>query len=225
MPVSVEIRRSIDRFVDREKGRLTRHGFSFGQHYDPARLGFGPMVCHDDHLLGAGQGFADHPHSGLEIVTTVITGELVHRDSTGTAETLRAGEVAVLSAGSGLQHSEVAGAGATRFVQVWLTPDDPGAAPRYRRTTTAAEAGGGLADVGLDIAVGGASYAIARMERGESVTLPAAGRVHAYVAHGALLRSSLAEPLAEGDAFLMTDEPGHEVTAAVPTQLLVWTFD
>ena len=226
--MTVEIRRSSDRFVDREPGRLTRHAFSFGQHYRPDWASFGPLVCHDDHLLGSGRGFDDHPHSGLEIVTTVLRGELEHRDSTGTAHTLRAGEVAVLSAGSGVRHAELAApSGSARFVQVWLTPDTAEAAPHYASTEVPGGRGlvpvlGPGAPLGVDVA--GASYAVARLADGETLTLPAAPRLHAYLASGALLRSSLAEPLHDGDAFLMTDEPAHEVTAAVATQLLVWSF-
>jgi redox-sensitive bicupin YhaK (pirin superfamily) len=226
--VTVDIRRSTDRFVDREPGRLTRHAFSFGQHYRPDRASFGPMVCHDDHLLGAGRGFEEHPHSGLEIVTTVLAGELEHRDSTGTAHTLRAGEVAVLSTGSGVRHSELASsAGSARFVQVWLTPDAADGEPSYGAASIPEGSGlvpvvGASAPLGLGLA--GASYGIARLADGETLTLPEAPRLHVYVASGALLRSSLAEPLHDGDAFLMTDEPPHDVTAAVPTHLLVWSF-
>ena len=56
MPVSVEIRRGTGRFLTRGEGHFTRHSFSFGQHYDPDNVGFGPLVCHDDHLLGPGVG-------------------------------------------------------------------------------------------------------------------------------------------------------------------------
>jgi quercetin 2,3-dioxygenase len=229
--VTVAIRRSNARFVDRQAGRLTRHAFSFGPHYDPEWASFGPMVCHDDHLLGRGKGFDDHPHSGLEIVTTVLSGELVHRDSTGTSRTLATGEVAVLSAGAGVAHSELASdAGAARFVQVWLTPDETRTEPAYSSAAVAAAPGAGLVPVAgssgepLRLGVAGASYAVARLEAGETLTLPAAPRRQVYVAAGALLRFSLAEPLAEGDVICMTDEPGHDVTAAVPTHLLVWSF-
>ena len=70
--------------MERERGRRTQHGFSFGAHYDPDWLSFGPIVCHDDHLLGAGKGFDEHPHSDLEIVTFVVSGSLRHTDSLGT---------------------------------------------------------------------------------------------------------------------------------------------
>lgn len=229
--MSVEIRRSSSRFTDREPGRRTQHGFSFGAHYDPAWVSFGPMVCHDDHLLGAGRGFTDHPHSDLEIVTFVVSGALAHTDSLGTATELGAGQVAVLTAGAGVRHSEMAtDAGPARFVQVWLRPDDVGATPGYASVSSGAAApGAGLvplvgegASVGIGVA--GASCAVARLAAGEELTLPAAPRLHAYVASGALLRSSLAEPLQAGDAFCFVGEPEHPVTAGVPTELLVWSF-
>ncbi len=90
--MSVEIRRSATRFTSRDTGRQTRHSFSFGDHYDPERTGFGAMVCHDDHHLRGGTGFDTHRHAGIEIVTWVVSGALRHRDSLGTDTVLRAGE-------------------------------------------------------------------------------------------------------------------------------------
>jgi redox-sensitive bicupin YhaK (pirin superfamily) len=228
--VSVDIRRSSSRFVEQEPGRRTQHGLSFGAHYDPDWLAFGPLVCHDDHLLGSGRGFDEHAHADLEIVTTVVSGSLVHADSHGTTAVLSAGDVAILSAGAGVRHSEHASAdGPARFVQVWLRPDETGTAPSYARGASEAEPGAGLVPVAgagtdLPIGVAGTSYAVARLAPGESVVLPAAPRLHAYVASGALLRSSLAEPLQAGDAYCFVDEADHEVTASVDTELLVWTF-
>jgi len=227
--VSADIRRSSSRFVEREAGRRTQHGFSFGSHYDPDWLSFGPIVCHDDHLLGTGNGFDEHPHSDLEIVTFVVSGALRHTDSLGTEETLAAGDLAVLSAGAGVRHGETA-ASAVRFVQVWLRPDEVGAAPAYARTSAAAAVpGAGLVPIAgagsaVEVGVAGASYAVARLGANESLTLPAASRLHAYVTTGALKRFGLAEPLQAGDAICFVDEPDHEITAAVPTELLVWTF-
>lgn len=229
--MTVQIRRSSDRFVDREPGRRTHHAFSFGAHYDPEWLSFGPMVCHDDHLLGSGRGFEDHPHSDLEIVTYVVAGTLRHKDSLGTDGELTAGEVAVLSAGSGVRHREVASDdGAARFVQVWLRPDEVGTAPAYRRGSAAAAVpGAGLVPVAgagsaIEVGVAGASYGVARLAAGEKLILPVARRLHVYVASGALARSSLAAPLEAGDAFCFVDEPHREVTAGAPTELLVWSF-
>ena len=224
--MSADIRRSSSRFAEREQGRRTQHGFSFGSHYNPDWLSFGPMVCQDDHLLGSGRGFEEHPHSDLEIVTYVVAGTLLHSDSLGTDGELAAGEVAVLSAGSGVQHREVASdAGAARFVQVWLRPDEVGSTSAYRRGSAAAAVpGAGLVSVAIEVGVAGASYGVARLAAGEKLILPVARRLHVYVASGALARSSLAAPLEAGDAFCFVDEPHREVTASAPTELLVWSF-
>ena len=241
MPVTTEIRRGNARFTTREPGRLTRHALSFGPHYDPERLRIGTMVCHDEHVLGAGRGFTTHAHADLEIVTWVLAGGLDHRDSLGTEQRLGPGSVAVLSAGSGVEHSETAAPGeACRFVQAWLVPDEAGRTPRYSaaRVEPAALAGGLLtvasgSDAAARVPVGsaGADLAVARLEAGEQLRLPPVRQDavvrHLYVSTGALLRFSLAEPLAAGDAFTSVgplEDPEVAVVAAVPTELMVWTF-
>ncbi|WP_168929698.1 pirin family protein [Nocardioides sp. GY 10127] len=227
--MSVEIRRGTSRFTTREAGRQTRHSFSFGAHYDPERVSFGRIVCHDEHTLRPGAGFETHAHEGLEIVTWVLQGALEHRDSLGHAHTLRPGTVGVQHAGSGVEHSEMAAAdaGVTRFVQVWLVPDAPDAAPSWEHATPDPEAlaAGELVETGARPLAGEARFLVARLSAGASVTLPTAPLVHCFVARGALVRSSLAEPLEAGDAFLLDgeDEP-RTVTAAVDTELLVWTL-
>lgn len=221
MQVTVEIRRGSSRYVDREPGRVTRHAFSFGADYDPERLGFGPLVCHDDHLLGSGRGFDTHRHSGLEIVTYVVSGALRHVDAGGTT-VVPAGSVAHFSPGDGADHSEHATAeGPCRFVQAWLRSEADDR-PRYDVTPVGDQPPGGLAPVAEPLP--GAVLHLGRLDAGVPVDLPAAPRLHAYVVTGALLRSSLAEPLSAGDAFEMTGAGGHRVEAGVPTELLVWTF-
>jgi len=213
LPVTVEIRRGSTRFVEREVGRLTRHAFSFGPVYDPDRLGFGPMVCHDDHLLGPGTGFETHRHSGLEIVTYVVSGSLRHTDPSGST-TVPAGSLAWLSTGDGVEHSELAtDDGPCRFVQVWLRSERVGE-PSY----AVHEGASSLQPLP------GASLRREQLDDGLPLTLPAAPLLHAYVVTGSLLRSSLAEPLSTGDSFEMTDEESHELTAGVPTEVLIWTF-
>lgn len=233
MPVTVEIRRASRGNVSRERGRRTRHAFSFGEHYDPENVAFGPMVCHDDHLLSSGQGFPDHPHADLEIVTWVLTGALVHADSHGHEGAVLPGTVQVLSAGSGVVHAELAhdGSGPARFVQVWLTPDELGTTPSYATAPVTLPDGelvvvasGSDPDAPVRLGTSSATFLAVRLPAGQTVTLPDVPLQHVYVASGALVRSSLAEPLAEGDSFRITDRPGLELTAAVPTELLVWTF-
>jgi redox-sensitive bicupin YhaK (pirin superfamily) len=233
--MSVEVRRGSVRFVTRDVDRTTRHSFSFGDHYDPENVGFGPMVCHDDHLLRGGSGFPDHPHRDLEIVTWVLSGAVVHTASVGPPTTVGPGQLQVLSAGAGVLHSEIAepGAGPTRFVQTWVRPDESGVAPSYSSASVGdAVAAGGLVPVvsghdGAAVArIGTASATLhaAVLDAGESVTLPDDRLQHVFVATGALARFSLAEPLSAGDAMRVSDRPGLSLTAASPTELLVWSF-
>ena len=209
--------------MDRGPGRATWHSLSFGEHYDADRLRIGPMVCHDEHLLGAGRGFETHAHEELEIVTWVVSGAVEHLDSLGSRATVTAGGLGHLRAGTGVTHSELAAAPQTRFVQVWLTPDEPGLTPAYSSTRPVLEPGR-LCEVLRPTAT--AVLSVARLAAGESVTVPAAALSHVYVASGALLRSSLAEPLTQGDAYVISGEDTAtrdvSATAAVASELLVW---
>ncbi|GAA1912967.1 pirin family protein [Nocardioides hwasunensis] len=218
-----------DRSSETVKGRLTRHSFSFGSHYDPANLGFGPLVCHNDDRLEPGGGYPDHPHSELEIVTWVLEGALVHTDSarSGEQHVVGAGRAQVLSAGSGVRHSEVAdpASGRCRFVQAWLAPSEPGTEPAYV-LGEAPLPGSGLVEVaggsGLPIGTTGARLLLARLAAGQSATLPEDPRQHVFAATGAV--SLGPESLRAGDAVRIEDEPGHAVTASEDTELLVWSF-
>ena len=233
MSVTVIIRRALDRFSTRESGRQALHSFSFGSFYDPERVAFGPLFALNDHLLGRGRGYDAHEHRDVVLVTWVVFGGLVHTDEAGTA-TLGPGGLAITHAGRGTTHSEVAGDAATRFVQMWLRPGGAGDEPR-RETAVPDLDGPGLVPVagasGLTLDVPGATLSIAGLADGEVLALPDEPLVYVFVVTGALLRSSLAEPLAAGDAFEIVrqsdaDRDGRDlsVTAAVPSQLLVWTF-
>jgi redox-sensitive bicupin YhaK (pirin superfamily) len=217
--VGVAIRRGTDRFVERLPGRLTAHAFSFGSWYDADHVRFGPMICHDDHLLRKGEGFAPHHHADLVIVSWVLRGALDHEGPTG-HELVEPGQVAVLHTGDGVTHSEVAAASQTRFVQVWLNAPGP-EEPSYDVLTPELPTGALVRVVEPEP---GAVFSVARLDANQTLTVPPAPLTHLFVSRGALLRSSLAEPLQDGDAFLFTDEPAREVTAGVPSELLVWQF-
>jgi len=215
-----------DRSSEAAAGRVTRHSFSFGPHHDPANLGFGPLVCHNDDLLEPSAGYPDHPHSELEIVTWVLEGSLVHTDADG-SHVVEAGRAQVLSAGTGVRHSEVAdpGSGRCRFVQAWLVPTEAGREPAYV-LGEAPQPGSGLVEVvggsGLPIGVTGARLLVARLGAGQSVTLPDDPRQHVFAATG---RASVGDAvLLAGDAARISDEPGHVVRASEDTELLVWSF-
>ena len=216
-----------DRFTTLARQRVTRHSFSFGEHYDPGNLGFGPLIAHNDDALEPGGGYPEHPHTDLEIVTWVLSGGLVHSDSTGRTAVVEPGHVQVLSAGAGIRHSELAdaGSGPTRFVQAWVRPDVPGGAPVHH--LAASEVGRGrLVPVaggeGLPLGTAGARLLVARLDPGAVVALPDEPMQHVFVASGEVAVPP--GPLAAGDALRVTDEPGLPVRAVAATELLVWSF-
>lgn len=224
--MSVTLYAGSSRFITTGPDRLTRHSFSFGEHYDPANLGFGPMICHNDDALVPGGGYLDHPHADLEIVTWVLDGVLLHTDDTGSTHELRPGDVQVMSAGSGIRHAEIAdaGSGATRFLQTWLRPDESGTPPRWRAEHV--EPGPGLTTVvgGTNLPLGtrGAALQIARLQPGMSARLPDTARAHAFVAVGAGQIDD--QEVGPGDAVRLTDQPGVTFVATTDTELLVWSF-
>lgn len=216
------------RFTTSGPDRTTRHSFSFGPHYDPANLGFGPMVAHNDDQLAPGGGYPDHPHTDLEIVTWVLSGALVHTDSGGGRSVVEPGQVQVLGAGSGIVHSEVAdpASGPTRFVQVWVRPDEPGLPPRHLLVDADIPSGVLVPVVGGDgphVRTTGARLLVARLRRGDEVTLPAGPRQHVFAATGAVRVGD--GSLSAGDALRVVDEPERVVVATAGSELLVWSFD
>lgn len=110
-----------------------RHSFSFNQWYDPARVQFGALRVLNDDLITAGQGFPPHQHENMEIVTIPLKGAVAHEDSSGGKGTVSAGEVQIMSAGTGVTHSEF-NASATEsleLLQIWVLPAQQGLSPRY----------------------------------------------------------------------------------------------
>ncbi|MCU1601803.1 MAG: Pirin [Frankiales bacterium] len=119
-----QVLRSADRFTTTRDGSSTRYCFSFGHHYDPANVSFGPVVAVNEETVRPGGGFDPHPHAGLVIVTYVVTGSLAHEGIS--SRTIGVGEIAVLRCGPGVVHAERnAGATELRFVQTWLSTTDP----------------------------------------------------------------------------------------------------
>ncbi|CAM3176473.1 pirin family protein [Nocardioides dubius] len=227
------ILRSGQRTAERVEGRLTRHSFSFGSAYDPDNLRFGLLVCHNDDLLAPGHGYAEHPHSHLEVVTWMLDGALTHQDSRGHRGVLEAGSAQVMSAGDGLRHSETVdpAAGPTRFIQAWVLPDEPGGEPRYSSGAFAPDAqwtpvaSGAGHDAAARLGSAGATLWAARPGPGDLLTVPAAAFAHLFLARGSarIHHAQGVTELGEGDAVRLRDEQ-VEVTAQVASELLLWTF-
>ncbi|MFZ5628689.1 MAG: pirin family protein [Spirochaetota bacterium] len=115
----------------------SRHTFSFAHYHNPERMNFGALRVLNDDVVAPGMGFGTHPHADMEIVSIPITGSLAHKDSTGTAEIIRSGDVQIMSAGTGLTHSEFNPdkASEVNFLQIWVLPEKRGISPRYEQKT------------------------------------------------------------------------------------------
>jgi len=131
----LDIRRAGDRGSANFGWLQSRHTFSFGSYYDPQQTGFSDLLVINDDRVSPGRGFDTHGHRDMEIFSYVLEGGLQHRDSMGTGSVIRPGDVQMMSAGTGVMHSEF---NASReepvhFLQIWIVPDRKGVAPRYQQ--------------------------------------------------------------------------------------------
>lgn len=115
----------------------TRYSFSFAQWYDPRRMGFGALRVLNDDVIAPGGKFDQHGHQNFEIITIPLKGAVTHRDSLGNVGEVRAGEVQVMSAGTGIVHSEYNASLSEplELFQIWIEPRERGVVPRYEQKT------------------------------------------------------------------------------------------
>jgi redox-sensitive bicupin YhaK (pirin superfamily) len=235
----LRVQRAGERFVTEADGVTTRHAFSFGQHYDPANIGLGTLLAHNDELLATGRGFDSHPHRDTEIVTWVLSGSLLHQDSTGEAGIIYPGLVQRLSAGSGVVHAERNDAYRVdpdrprvpvRFVQSWVRPDLTGVAPAYaqRDISPAALAAGWVpvasgaeADAAITIGSATSTLWVTVLAPAEERPLPEAAYTHLFVAIGEIEVESVGV-LGEGDSVRVAGRAALMITARRQCELLAW---
>ena len=113
------------------------HSFSFASWYNPDRIQFGMLRVLNDDTVAAGMGFGTHPHDNMEIITIPLEGDLAHKDSMGNESIIKTGDVQVMSAGTGIRHSEFnpnASEG-TKLFQIWVFPKIRNVEPRYQQIT------------------------------------------------------------------------------------------
>ena len=113
------------------------HSFSFGSWYNPDKIQFGTLRVLNDDTVAGGMGFGTHPHDNMEIITIPLEGHLAHKDSMGNTEVIRNGDIQVMSAGTGVQHSEFNPNEdkQTKLLQIWVFPNKRNVEPRYQQIT------------------------------------------------------------------------------------------
>ncbi|ABI70068.1 pirin family protein [Shewanella frigidimarina] len=113
----------------------SKHSFSFGSYYDPYHMGFSALRVINDDSVAPGAGFATHGHRDMEIISYVLEGSIAHKDSEGNVEVLPAGEFQLMSAGSGITHSEynASKTDPLKFLQIWIQPNTLGNTPGYQQ--------------------------------------------------------------------------------------------
>ena len=210
----------------------SRHSFAFGEYYDEAWLGFRALRVINDDVVEPAQGFGTHGHRDMEIVTGVLDGALEHRDSLGNGGILRHDDVQVMSAGTGIRHSEfnASQTAASHFLQMWIQPDRAGVKPNYAQSAIPAEARNGrwatlAAGAGRPAAVtiaADAAVLVASLTAGQELEHALATGRHAWlqVARGTLTADG--QPLAAGDGLAVSGESALRLRAASDAEVVLF---
>ena len=219
----ITIRKSEDRGHADHGWLDTRYTFSFSDYYDPGFMGFRDLRVINEDVIAPGQGFPEHGHRDMEIITYMISGELSHRDSMGNGETIRPGEVQRMTAGRGVRHSEYSSrTDKTHLLQIWILPEAERLTPGYEQKAFPADekrgrlrliasrgGGDGSVHINQDVKV----YA-SILDSGQELSVEPLGDRHAWIQ---VIRGSLAvndETLTAGDGAGISDENGLRIRAA-----------
>lgn len=131
----IYIRKSQDRGMSQADWLKSFHTFSFAEYYDAEWMGFGSLRVINEDTVQPGGGFGRHPHNNMEIISYVVEGVLEHKDSMGTGSVIKPGEIQIMAAGTGIEHSEFnhSKTGLLHFLQIWIIPAARNLKPRYQQ--------------------------------------------------------------------------------------------
>ena len=229
----IEVRRAAERGVVERGWLSSRHTFSFGNYHDPEQVGFSDLlVINDDRVVGS-RGFGTHPHRDMEIFSYVLEGALEHKDSMGTGAVIKPGDVQVMSAGTGITHSEFnhSKTETVHFLQIWIVPDRRGVAPRYQQVHFSKDSKRGrlrliISPDGQDGSL--SVYHDVRVYAGlfdgaesQALEIPDGRYAYVHVARGTVLLNGLA--LRDGDGARLREERRLNISNGDGAELL--TFD
>ncbi|WP_199609800.1 pirin family protein [Flocculibacter collagenilyticus] len=229
----IKVRKANERGTTNFGWLKSAHTFSFANYYDPNYTGFSSLRVLNDDWVAPNAGFDVHTHRNMEIISYVINGEMIHKDSEGNQHTLAAGEFQLMSAGSGISHSEYnkSKTHALSFLQIWITPDTLNGAPSYQQRHFGENSGFTLVasptgeKESLKIKQNIKLYQLV-LNKGQATSLPLNNNKQAYI-H--VIRGNAvinATELNQGDGVMLIDESSihfknHQSTN---TKLLVFDF-
>jgi quercetin 2,3-dioxygenase len=225
----MEVRRSEERGTADHGWLQSRHTFSFAGYYDPRHMGVSALRVINDDRVSAGHGFAAHSHQDMEIISYVKKGVIEHKDSMGNVEQLPAGEFQLMSAGTGVTHSEYnpSTSEPLEFLQIWIQPDVYGIEPGYQQKRFPARRGLQLIispdgrDGSLHIHQDACLHQL-RLDAGGSAThAPGTGRtVYVHVVSGVVDVNG--ERLGAGDGVRISETDAVEFVAVEDSEALVF---
>lgn len=209
----------------------SHHTFSFAGYYDPQRMNFGALRVLNDDIVDGGQGFGAHPHDNMEIVSIPLSGALEHKDNTGRSGVIKSGDVQIMSAGTGITHSEFnhSETEQVNFLQLWVFPKIRNIQPRYDQkyfdekgrknklqTVVSPEEGADSLFINQD-----AWFSRALLEKGESLVYHLHGKgqgVYVFVIEGSITVEDENLNRRDGAGFSKTDHV--EITSLSDAELL-----
>jgi redox-sensitive bicupin YhaK (pirin superfamily) len=211
-----------------------KHTFSFSRYHDPDWMQFGALRVINEDIVAPGGGFAPHDHADMEIITIVLDGELAHKDSLGSAATIKPNQIQMMRAGSGIEHSEfnASAENPCHLLQIWILPHTRGLAPMYQdRMLNEADRRGQWQMVvapanenhkdTFEIAAN-ARLSLAQLASGQSIVVPAESD-HQYwlqIAKGSASYGDLT--LSQGDGLGIIGEPARDLLAKSDCELLLF---
>lgn len=229
---ATELRKASERGLADHGWLKSRHTFSFASYYDPEQMGFSDLLVINDDRVAAGGGFGKHPHRDMEIFSYVLDGALEHKDSLGTGSVIRPGDVQLMSAGTGVSHSEynASTTAPVHFLQIWIVPAKKGIAPRYQQQHFSAEEKRGQLRLVMSPDGANGSLAInqdARVYAGlfngterAALSLPVGRHAYVHVATGSL--SVNGQRLKEGDGLRIRQADTLEFSHGEKAEVLVF---
>jgi hypothetical protein len=213
----------------------SRHTFSFGHFRDPNRMGFRALRVINDDKVNPGGGFAPHSHRDMEIITYILEGELEHKDSLGNGAVIRPGEAQIMSAGTGITHSEYnpSSTNPVHLLQIWIIPDTLGLAPRYdQKEFPLAERRGKLrliaAKDGRDGAVvihQNVDLYVAVLESQDTVIHQLQPNRYAWLQVGKGEVTLNGQILQAGDGVAISNQPQIEISTDTSAEILLFDLD